>query len=511
MHGQIGVPKETLSPLVPAAPIQHLDVLIVGAGLSGVDAAYRLQTECAGKSYQILEARDEIGGTWDLFRYPGIRSDSDMNTLGFPFRPWHGEKSIADGESIRQYISDTAREFGIDRQIRFGHRVTKAAWTSEDARWIVDVERADGSVVRFSCGLVFMCSGYYDYSGGYTPSYPGIADFRGLVVHPQRWPEGLEVAGRQVVVVGSGATAVTLVPALAAQGANVVMLQRSPTYVVSRPARDPVARRLRRFLPGFVADGAIRWKNILLGIVTYRLSKRRPEKVKGLILKGIRAQVGPDYDVARHFTPSYNPWDQRVCLVPDGDLFATLRSGRAKIITDRIATFTVDGLKLESGETLTADIVVSATGLVIQLMGGAVIEVDGRSINFAERMLYKGMMFSDVPNFAFAFGYTNASWTLKCDLTARYVCRLLNRMEKRGERICMPTLPAGGVEPEEMLDFSSGYVKRASAILPRQGAKSPWRVHQNYVSDLLALSFGRLDDGVMKFERGRAERNGAQS
>lgn len=502
MNGSQGVLTSADGNGAAASELEHFDVLVVGAGLSGIDAAYRLQTSSPDRSFQILEAREEIGGTWDLFRYPGIRSDSDMITLGFPFRPWRGEKSIADGVAIRTYIADTAREFGIDRRIRFGHRVTAVSWSSTVSLWTVDVTLRDGSASRLTCNFLYMCSGYYDYAGGYTPAFPGIERFGGSVVHPQAWPQGLEVAGRRVVVIGSGATAVTLVPALVALGADVVMLQRSPTYVVSRPARDPAARRIRRFLPSTLADGVIRWKNILLGIATYRLSKSRPDKVKALIVDGVRQQLAPGYDVAKHFTPSYNPWDQRVCLVPDGDLFAALRSGNAKVVTDRIASFMEDGIELESGDILPADIVVSATGLVIQLVGGATVSVDGQKTALSEHMLYKGMMFSGVPNFAIAFGYTNASWTLKCDLTARYVCRLLNRMRRRGERICTPTLPAKGVEPEKMLDFTSGYVERAAKVLPRQGAKSPWRVHQNYVSDLLALSFGRLEDGVMRFERG---------
>lgn len=478
---------------------EHLDMIIVGAGLSGVDAAYRLQSAFPARRYAILEARAAIGGTWDLFRYPGIRSDSDMHTLGFPFRPWRGEKSIADGDAIRDYIRDTAAEFGIDRHIRFGHRVTRASWSSADARWTVEGQDADGRPFRLTAGFLFMCSGYYDYAAGYMPDFPDLERFAGRVVHPQQWPEDLAVEGRRVVVIGSGATAMTLVPALVRQGAHVTMLQRSPTYVVSRAARDPIALWLHRRLPGGLADRLVRWKNILLGITTYRLARRSPDRVRRMILDGVRRQLGAAVDIDRHFSPSYNPWDQRVCLVPDGDLFTALREGKAEIVTDGIAGFAEDGIRLASGERLPADIVVSATGLVIQLMGGAEILVDGVRVQPSDRMLYKGMMFDDIPNFAFAFGYTNASWTLKCDLTARYVCRLLKHMDRRGYAVCVPRLDARAGARQPMLDFSSGYVRRANALLPGQGRRAPWRVHQNYILDFMALGIGSVDDGAMEF------------
>jgi cation diffusion facilitator CzcD-associated flavoprotein CzcO len=482
---------------------EHFDVLIVGAGLSGVDAAYHLQTRRPGDRFAVLEARQAIGGTWDLFRYPGVRSDSDMLTLGFPFRPWRGDKSIADGGDIRDYIEDTAKAFGIDRKIRLGHRVMRAEWRSSDACWTLEVAFA-GRTLRMTCGFLMMCSGYYDYAQGHAPDFPGLDAFKGRLVHPQAWPADLDYAGKQVVVIGSGATAVTLVPAMARTAAHVTMLQRSPTYVVSRPARDAVAIALRAHLPAALAGALARWKNILLGIATYRFARRKPQKAKRLILRGVRKSLGPDFDVARHFTPTYDPWDQRVCLVPDGDLFKVLRSGEASVVTDQIDAFTPTGLRLRSGETLAADVVVSATGLVIKLMGGAQIVVDGVVADLSASLLYKGMMFSEVPNLALAFGYTNASWTLKCDLTARYVCRLLHHMERSGQAICAPRLIDASVVAEPMLNFTSGYVARAAKVMPRQGSKPPWRVHQNYLTDLLALRWGPVDDGVMRFERAKA-------
>lgn len=480
--------------------IEHIDVLIVGAGISGIDAAYHLQTRCPGKSWLILEARQAIGGTWDLFRYPGIRSDSDMYTLGFPFRPWAGDRAIVDGASIRDYVEDTAREYGIDRQIRFGHRATKASWSSAEARWTVEVETGDGGR-RFSCGFLFLCSGYYDYERGYRPQWPDEESFAGRFVHPQFWPEDLDLAGKRVVVIGSGATAVTLVPALAEQAAHVTMLQRSPSYIVSRPSRDAIARWLQRRLPRRLADQATRWKNVLLGIFFFNRARKRPEKVRQAILKLAAESLPLGYDVERHLSPSYDPWDQRLCLVPDADLFEAVKAGKVAIVTDRIAGFTSDGIRLESGETLPADIVVTATGLVVKLLGGMTLDVDGEPVNVAERFSYKGMMLSDVPNLALSFGYTNASWTLKCDLTSRYVCRLLAHMDRGGYDICVPRLPEGGFERQPMLDFSSGYVVRAQSEMPGQGPKPPWRVHQNYVRDLAALRFQPVTDKAMEFRK----------
>jgi monooxygenase len=480
--------------------IEHFDVLVVGAGLSGIGAGYHLQQNCPGRTYAILEGRDCIGGTWDLFRYPGIRSDSDMYTLGYSFRPWREAKAIADGPSILNYVRETASAYGIDKHIRFQHMVKRANWSSTDSRWTVEVERGpDREPARYTCSFLFMCSGYYDYVEGYTPELPGVESFAGALVHPQKWPEDLDYEGKRVVVIGSGATAVTLVPEMARKAAHVTMLQRSPTYVVSRPAEDKFANWLRRHLPAMLAYRITRWRNVLLGMYFYRLARKYPAKVKAGIIDLVSKQLGPDYDVGTHFTPRYNPWDQRLCLVPDSDLFDAIKSGSASVATDEIETFTEHGLKLKSGAELPADIIVTATGLKMLFLGGLEISVDGARVDFPQRFTYKGMMFSDVPNLASSFGYTNASWTLKCDLTCEYVCRLLNHMQKTGTVSCTPHVRGGAIEADPFLNFSSGYVLRALDKLPKQGKQTPWRVHQNYALDLMALRFGTVDDGVMEF------------
>ena len=479
---------------------EFVDVLIVGAGISGIDAAYHLQRRCPTKSFAILEAREAIGGTWDLFRYPGIRSDSDMYTLGFPFHPWAGDKAIVEGADIRAYVEETARAFGIDRQIRFGHRVARASWSSSAARWTVEVD-VEGEHRRLACGFLFLCSGYYDYAAGYRPDWPGEGDFAGRIVHPQHWPADLNHTGKRVVVIGSGATAVTLVPALAESAAQVTMLQRSPSYIVSRPSRDGIARRLQHWLPRRLADSLTRWKNVLLGMFFFNRARQSPDRVRALLLKLAADQLPVGYDVARDFSPSYNPWDQRVCLVPDGDLFRAIHAGTVSIATDRIARFTATGVQLESGAEIAADIVVTATGLVMKLFGGIAVDVDGEPVSVAERVVYKGMMLNDVPNLALSFGYTNASWTLKCDLTSRYVCRLLNHMDRHGLATCVPRLPADGVARRSMLDFSSGYVARAGRLLPSQGDRAPWRVPQNYLADLATLGLGTVTDAAMEFRK----------
>jgi monooxygenase len=480
--------------------LEHVDVLIVGAGLSGIGAAHHLQQRCPGKSYAILEAREKIGGTWDLFRYPGIRSDSDMHTLGYRFRPWTEAKSIADGPSILRYVRDTAREAGIDRHIRLCHRVVSAEWSSAEARWSVEAERTDtGETVSLSCGFLFVNSGYYRYDQGYTPEFPGLDRFAGQVVHPQHWPEDLDYAGKRVVVIGSGATAVTLVPAMAKDAAHVTMLQRSPTYVVSMPGEDGLANRLRSVLPARVAYPIVRWKNVFLQGVSYRLSRRRPELMKKLLRRGVMKALPPGYDVDTHFKPRYNPWDQRLCLVPDGDLFEALHSDSAEIVTDRIETFSERGIELESGAELEADVVVTATGLNLLFLGGMRISIDGEEPDLARALTYKGMMLSDFPNFAYTLGYTNASWTLKADLTSEYVCRLLNHMDAGGYRICMPRVDDPSITEEPLLDFSSGYVLRSIDHLPKQGSKEPWKLRQNYPVDLRMLRHGSIDDGTMRF------------
>ena len=450
-----------------------------------------------------------MGGTWDLFRYPGVRSDSDMYTLGYRFRPWRDAKAIADAPSILNYIRETAAEFGVDKEIRYGHRVKHASWSTADALWTIEAETGEAepqaeiapenSVAQFTCNFLYLCTGYYDYAAGYTPEWTGVNKFRGQIVHPQKWPEDLDYEGKRVVVIGSGATAVTLVPAMAERAAHVTMLQRSPTYVVSRPAEDKIANTLRRILPAGAAYAITRWKNVLLQQFFYNLARTRPDVFKWMLARGVRNHLGAQYDL-KHFTPEYDPWDQRLCLVPDADLFNAIRAGSASIATDQIATFTETGLQLKSGEHLDADIIVTATGLVLKLMSGLQLTVDGAPVDLSQTITYKGMMYSDVPNLASAFGYTNASWTLKCDLTSEYVCRLIKYMDQHGYAQCTPRLNDPELTLEPAIDFNSGYVLRALHTLPRQGSKTPWRVHQNYVKDLSMLRFGRLDDGTMEFK-----------
>ena len=485
--------------------MEHFDVLIVGAGLSGIGAACHLLKGCPRKSFALLEARGAMGGTWDLFRYPGVRSDSDMYTLGYSFRPWREAKAIADGPAILNYIRETAAEFGVDRRVRYGHRVRRASWSSADAVWTVEAETgADKRSVRLTCNFLFLCTGYYDYENGHTPAWPGVELYGGRVVHPQKWPADLDYSGKRVVVVGSGATAVTLVPALARQAAHVTMLQRSPTYVVSLPSEDRIANWLRARLPERAAYALARWKNVLVSIFFYTLSRARPDTMKRLITKGVRRQLGDAYDL-RRFTQHYNPWDQRLCFVPNADLFRAIREGRASVVTDQIETFTQTGLRLKSGSHLDADIVVTATGLVLKLMSGMQLFVDGAPVELPRTLVYKGMMYSDVPNLAFAIGYTNASWTLKCDLTARYVCRLLRHMERRGYDWCAPRRNDLSLKEEPIVNFTSGYVQRALHTLPHQGSRRPWRLYQNYALDLLTLRHGSVEDGTLEFGKARAD------
>jgi len=481
-----------------SAPADHFDLLIVGAGLSGIGAAAHFLENCPGKSYAILEGRADLGGTWDLFRYPGIRSDSDMYTLGYSFKPWTDSKAIADGPSIKRYIAETAAERGIDRNIRYGHKVLAADWDSNAARWHVTAE-CDGETRMLSCNFLLMCAGYYSYAEGHRPIWPGEESFAGRIVHPQFWPEDLDYTGKRVVVIGSGATAVTLVPEMAREAAHVTMLQRSPSYVVSRPSVDGIAEKLKALLPSKLAYGLTRWKNILLGQFFYKLARSRPEKVKASIIDMVRGELGPDFDIEKHFTPTYNPWDQRVCAVPDADMFKAIRNGKASVVTDHIDAFTRDGISLASGETLTADVIVTATGLKLNLFGDIALSLDGERIDLSKRMNYRGCMLSDVPNLASIFGYTNASWTLKADLASQYMCRLINHMERKGASSVRPRRDAS-VGEEPFLDFASGYVQRAIDKLPRQGSKQPWKLYQNYTLDLATLRFASLDDGILSYE-----------
>jgi monooxygenase len=497
------VPQAADHPAAAREP-EHVDVLIVGAGLSGIGAACRLRTECPGKTFAVLEARDTIGGTWDLFRYPGVRSDSDMFTLSYRFRPWTGTASIADGWSIRRYIEETAREYHVPDRIRFHHRVVSAEWSSADARWTVTAQRTDtGETVRLTCSWLTVAAGYYDYAEGFRPRFPGEERFTGPLVHPQHWPEDLDYAGKRVVVIGSGATAVTLVPSLADRAAHVTMLQRTPSYIVSLPGQDPIATALRRRLPAATAYRIVRAKNVLLTTLMYQFSRRRPAAMKALVRKGLVKQLPAGYDVDTHFNPPYDPWDQRLCIVPDGDLFRALGSEKASIVTDRIAGFSEHGVRLESGAELPADIVVTATGLKVQPVGGMSLTVDGEKVDLSERYSYKGMMISGVPNLAMVFGYTNASWTLRADLINRYACRLLRHMDAHGYVSATPVPPQDG-QSAPFLDLTSGYIQRAIHELPRQGSRSPWRVYQNYLLDRRLMRRGTLEDEGMSFQRAGA-------
>ncbi|HYW17135.1 MAG TPA: NAD(P)/FAD-dependent oxidoreductase [Allosphingosinicella sp.] len=479
--------------------VEHFDVLFVGAGLSGVGAAYHLQQGSPGRSYVILEGREAIGGTWDLFRYPGIRSDSDMYTLGYSFRPWEEAKAIADGASILRYVNDTADRYGIRPHIRFRHRVERASWSSADARWTVEAERADGGApVRFTCSWLHVCSGYYDYSEAYDPEFAGRESFGGKIVHPQFWPGDLDYSGCKVIVIGSGATAVTIVPEMAKTAAHVVMLQRSPTYMVSRPSEDGIANALRRALPSKLAYHMVRWKNVFLQLAFFKLARSRPAKVKEKLLEEITKLLPEGYDVGTHFTPRYNPWDQRLCLVPDSDMFEAIGKGSASIVTGEIESFTTSGIRLKTGDAIEADIIVTATGLKVQLAGDIAFAVDGEARDLARTLSYRGMMFSDMPNLSYSFGYTNASWTLKADLTGGYLCRLLNHLEKTGTEIALPVREPG-IEEVPFLDFTSGYVQRARDVLPKQGSKKPWKLHQNYALDMMSLKYASVEDGVIRF------------
>jgi len=486
--------------------VEHVDVLVVGAGISGIGAACHLQTSCPDRSFMILEGRADIGGTWDLFRYPGVRSDSDMHTLGYSFKPWKQPKAIADGSSIMAYLRETVDEYDIERFIRFNHRVTTASWSTDDARWTITATRTDtNETITSTCSFLFMCSGYYSYRAGYTPEFPGIDDFEGTVVHPQEWPEDLDYADQRVVIIGSGATAMTLVPAMANDAEHVTMLQRSPTYVIALPAVDPIANILRKVLPDKLAHRIVRKKNIVLGQLFYDWTRRRPEQVRKRLLGFTRKAIG-DEMVEQHFTPSYDPWDQRLCVIPDADLYAVLNDGSASVVTDHIDTFTRTGIRLQSGEHLDADIIVTATGLQLVTVGEIDVTIDGEQVDFSQTWSYKGLAYSGIPNLVSTFGFINASWTLRVDITCDFVCRLLNHMRATGTDYCVPTLrPSDADMPARPYidDFSAGYIRRIMPMMPRQGDRAPWLNTQRYRQDVKLITKTPVDDDVMQFHRAR--------
>ena len=481
----------------------HFDVLIVGAGLSGIGMACHLRRENPKKTYAVLERRQAIGGTWDLFRYPGIRSDSDMFSFGYNFRPWTGDKVLADGPSIRRYVQETAEQYGVDRHIRFGRKVLDAAWSSDLGLWTVNVlNEGSGKKEKYTAGFLIGCTGYYNYDAGYRPDFPGEKDFKGQIVHPQHWPEGLDYTGKRVVVIGSGATAITLVPSMADQAEHVTMLQRSPTYILSVPSVDPLARNLQRLLPSKLAYRLNRGRNIAINRLLYRMSRSKPKVVRRLLLGLVRKQVGGTVDM-RHFTPSYNPWDERLCVVPNGDLFKALRGGRASMATDHIERFTETGIQLKSGAHLDADIIVTATGLDVQMLGGVQMTVDGEPVKVSQHLTYKGVLVEGIPNAAIVFGYTNISWTLKADIASEYVCRLIKHMDRKGYTRVIPRDHGDHRTEDTILGaLSSGYIRRSADRLPRQGSSAPWAVRQDYVRDAPVLRFGAIEDDCLEFLRG---------
>ena len=489
----------TIATRPTAAPATHVDVLIVGAGISGIGAAYHLATKRPGTTFAVLEGRQAIGGTWDLFKYPGLRSDSDLHSFGFSFKPWTDEKAIASADLILDYLGETVRENGLDQHIRFGHRVLSAAFSTATGRWTVAAQRTDtGEEVELTARFLFSGTGYYNYAAGYTPEFEGVDSFRGQVVHPQHWPEDLDYSGKKVVVIGSGATAVTLIPAMAETAGHVTMLQRSPSYVLSLPSKDVIANTLNRVLGPERGYAITRRKNIFIQRAIYKATRRWPKLVRRALMADVRRRLPRDFDVDTHFNPSYDPWDQRLCMVPDGDLFKTISRGDADVVTDRIVRFTPAGLLLESGRELEADVVVTATGLNLLPLGGIDLVVDDGPIELSETTTYKSMMLSDVPNFVFAIGYTNLAWTLKVDLVCEHFCRLLNRMEADGHEIAVPRCD-GAMERRPLLDLSSGYVARAIDRFPRAGTRGPWTAEMAYENDVERLRLGAVTDPELHF------------
>ncbi|MBS1692701.1 MAG: NAD(P)/FAD-dependent oxidoreductase [Actinobacteria bacterium] len=480
---------------------EFVDVVIVGAGISGISAAWHLQDRSPSKSYAILESRANMGGTWDLFKYPGIRSDSDMYTLGFRFKPWPSDQAIVDGASILNYLKEAAAENGIDRHMRFGHTVVAANWSDADSRWELTVERG-GETVEIHCSFLIACTGYYDYDRGYTPEFTGREDFGGTIVHPQHWPEDLDYTGKKIVVIGSGATAVTLIPALIESGAgHVTMLQRSPTYIAPLPDKDPVAGQLLRILPTRTAYALTRWKAVAITTIQYQIARRFPDFFSNALRKIATRQLPAGFDIDTHFTPRYKPWDQRLCFAPNGDLFRAVRHGKADIVTDTIDRFTDGGILLGSGEQLDADIIVTATGLNMRLFGGARIQRNGKPVGLTDSMAFKGMMLTGLPNMVFTVGYTNASWTLKADLVSEFACRVINYMDANGYHTVEPRHPGESVEQRPLMDFTPGYVLRSLDMLPKGGASTPWRLKQNYLLDLQLIRRGRIDDPALIFTK----------
>ncbi len=483
---------------------EHLDVVIIGAGISGISAAWHLQDRCPNKSYAILERRENLGGTWDLFKYPGIRSDSDMFTLGFRFKPWTSEKAIADGPSIMAYLKETVAEYGIDKHIRYSQKVVSADWSDDDNVWTIRVDR-NGEETELTASFLFAASGYYNYDQGYTPEFAGSEDFAGTIIHPQHWPEDLDYADKKIVVIGSGATAVTLIPALANSGAgHVTMLQRSPTYIGALPDVDPFTVRMNKSLPEKPAYVVNRWKSILFQSAQYRIARRFPKFMRKTLMTMAERRLPEGYDVQKHFGPKYNPWDERLCLAPNGDLFKTIKAGKADVVTDTIERFTKTGIKLASGEELQADIIVTATGLNLQLFGGAEIKRNGVPVELNDTMAYKGTMLTHMPNLAFTIGYTNASWTLKADLVSEFVCRVLNYMDAKGFDRVEPQHPGNSVDEAPLMDFTPGYVLRALDYLPKSGHVAPWRLKQNYLLDLRLIRHGKVSDEALQFSKHRA-------